>query len=49
MSDVILDSVKRVLYKNGSYILSHYPKCDTSKWNVSTWIMWIDEFGEWVQ
>ncbi|QPI17948.1 hypothetical protein POP12_156 [Pectobacterium phage POP12] len=48
MSEVILDSVKRVLYKNGSYQVA-YPKGDTSKWTVADWIAYIDVNGAWIQ
>ena len=48
MADVILDSVKRVLYKNGMYVCA-IPDGQTHNWTVSDWVKYIDENGTWVQ
>lgn len=47
MAELLLDSVKRVLYKNGQYIVA-IPRCDTSSWTVTDWIKYIDLRGTWV-
>lgn len=47
MAQLILHSVKRVLYKNGSYACPN-PKANTSEWTVNDWINYIDEKGAWV-
>jgi hypothetical protein len=48
MSEVILYSVKRVLYKNGMYVCA-IPTEQTHAWTVSDWINYIDNNGTWVQ
>lgn len=48
MAEVIQDSVKRVLYKNGMYICG-IPSGKTHNWTVADWINYIDENGTWVQ
>ncbi|QQG32350.1 hypothetical protein CkP1_0097 [Citrobacter phage CkP1] len=48
MASLISNDVKRILFKNGMYIVDT-PKGDTSSWTISNWINYIDENGEWVQ
>lgn len=48
MAALISNDVKRVLFKNGMYIVDA-PKGDTASWNINDWISYIDENGAWVQ
>ena len=48
MSEIISDSVKRTLYKNGMFICP-IPSSDSSLWSLKDWINYIDENGVWVQ
>lgn len=48
MAHLISNDVKRILFKNGMYIVDA-PKGNTSSWTISNWINYIDEKGEWVQ
>ena len=40
-------NIKRMLFKQGLYILNATPKGDTTKWSVNDWIKFIDENGNW--
>lgn len=43
---LLLESVKRRLYKNGLYTVK-LPKRDTSFWSVQDWVYYIDKNGTW--